>query len=166
MTNHVYTGVFLTFGKGLPHFISYSFMLKTKQLRLSCPAQLITDAAIDEVRAAHEERNAIRPGPKVSSAPCLLSVLFTFKSLFTLYLQVRLLLFPAHRLREQAQPAPAAARAAQAAAPEPRLRRPSLRTAVTSLSSPFIDILETVHGKWAISPACRRAYHVPPKIAN
>ena len=26
--------------------------------------QLITDAAIDEVRAAHEERHAIRPGPK------------------------------------------------------------------------------------------------------
>ena len=26
--------------------------------------QLITDAAIDEVRAAHEERTAIRPGPK------------------------------------------------------------------------------------------------------
>ena len=143
-------------------------MLKTKHLRVSGPAQLITDAAIDEVRAAHEERNAIRPGPKVSSALCLLSVLFSFKSLFTFYLQVQvlLLLFPAHRLREQAQPAPAAARAAQAAAPEPRLRRPSLRTAVTSLSSPFIDILETVHGKWAISPACRRAYHVPPKIAN
>ena len=28
------------------------------------PSQLITDAAIDEVRAAHEERRAIRPGPK------------------------------------------------------------------------------------------------------
>ena len=26
--------------------------------------QLITDAAMDEVRAAHEERHAIRPGPK------------------------------------------------------------------------------------------------------
>ena len=28
------------------------------------PSQLITDAAIDEVRAADEERRAIRPGPK------------------------------------------------------------------------------------------------------
>ena len=53
---------------------------------MSGPAQLITDAAIDEVRAAHEERNAIRPGPKVSSAPCLLlclfSLIFLFISLF------------------------------------------------------------------------------------
>ena len=34
-------------------------------VRWGCPSlQLITDAAIDEVRAAHEERHAIRPGPK------------------------------------------------------------------------------------------------------